>query len=333
MSVNIELTRNTAGAPCRVGATEPLSLEPVGCCLCGTMDGEPIGVGEDFEYRTSPDTFLALRCRGCGLVYLSPRPALRELGRIYPTDYHAFDFSAQRYGFVYKVRRWLEARRLLDCCRGLGEDARIVDIGCGDGFHLSLLRDFGTPTWQLEGVDPSKPAVEAGSRNGLKIHHGRLQDLNLSEGTFDLAFMVATIEHVEDPPDLLSAVRSILKPGGRVVIVTDNTDTLDFRLFKESYWGGYHFPRHWNLFNPPTLRALAAKTRMQVDTLATVVSPVNWVYSIRNGPVDLGAPRWLVERFSLKTPLSLGLFTLLDMIHNFSGKGALLRAILRRPSD
>lgn len=43
-----------------------------------------VGVGEDFEYRTSDQTFLAARCPGCGLVYLDPRPADHETSAICP---------------------------------------------------------------------------------------------------------------------------------------------------------------------------------------------------------------------------------------------------------
>jgi len=307
-------------------------MEHVGCCLCGEADGEPLGVGEDFEYRTSPDTFLTLRCRACDLVYLSPRPQARELSRIYPDDYHAFNFSVEQYGFVYKVRRWLEARRLLACCRDLGEGARILDIGCGDGFHLNLLKDFGPKSWWLEGVDPSDSAIEAAIRNGLQVHHGKVQDLALPRGTYDLALMIATVEHVENPAELVSTVRNLLKPGGRLLIVTDNTDTVDFRLSQARHWGGYHFPRHWYLFSPAAIRILADRTTMEVESLSTIVSPVNWVYSIRNRLVDWGAPRWLVERFSLGSTVSLGVFTLFDMIHQLVGKGALIRAVLRRPA-
>ena len=319
------------GAPCRPDATQPLSLTSVRCCICDTEDAKPIAVGEDFEYRTSPDSFLAVCCQRCGLVYLNPRPANHELSRIYPPDYHAFEFSSERYGFVYKVRRKLEARRLLSCCKGLDVQARIIDVGCGDGFHLGLLREFGKPGWQVEGVDPSDRAVAAGQRNGLHIHHGTVQDLKLAQGSYDLAFMIATIEHVDNPFEVLTSVRSLLKPGGKVVIVTDNTNTFDFQLFSTRYWGGYHFPRHWNLFNPGNMRRLAQKTQMEVEALTTIVSPVNWVYSIRNLLVDRGAPSWIVERFSLNSTVSLGIFTLFDILNQRIGKGALMRAILRRP--
>ena len=319
------------GAPCRPDGSVPLAMTRVKCCVCDVDDACAIAVGEDFEYRTSPDTFLAVQCNGCGLVYLNPRPEISELDRIYPRDYHAYEFSAEHFGFVYRVRQRLEAKRLLSACQGLENRARIIDIGCGDGFHLRLLRDFGRPTWQLEGVEPSDLAVKAAMNEGLEIHQGIVQDLDLPKSNYDLAFMIATIEHVDHPAEVLAAVRSLLKPGGRLVIVTDNTDTLDFKLSRTRHWGGYHFPRHWNLFNPTNLNLLAQKVDLEVAQLSTIVSPVNWVYSIRNALVDWKAPRWLINQFSLQSTLSLGVFTLFDMLHQAMGHGALMRVVLKRP--
>ncbi|HVE42155.1 MAG TPA: class I SAM-dependent methyltransferase [Planctomycetota bacterium] len=295
-------------------------------------DADPLAIGEDFEYRSSPDSFLAVRCRRCGLVYLNPRPDTCELDRIYPPDYHAFNFSEGEFGFVYKVRRRLEARRLLDCCAGLEAGARILDIGCGDGFHLDLLREFGNPGWHLEGVDSSPRAVEAATRRGLTVHRSFVQDCPIPPDSIDLALMIATIEHVDNPPDVLVAVRRLLKPGGRIVIVTDNAAAPDARLFQGRHWGGYHFPRHWNLFTASTLRALAQKTGLDVESLGGITSPVNWVYSIRNRLVDADAPAWMIRRFSLSTPVSLGIFTILDSALRLIGKSGLLRAILKKPA-
>jgi SAM-dependent methyltransferase len=306
-------------------------MDSVLCNVCGSDEVIPLAVGEDFEYRTSPDSFLAVKCRGCGLVYLNPRPAMTELDRIYPPDYHAFDFSADRYGFVYKVRQRLEAKRILKACKDLPDNARILDVGCGDGFHLDLLQKFGKSSWQLEGIDMSDRAVEMGKLRGLEIHQGTVQSMAIPEGTYDLAFMIATIEHVDQPLEVLQAVGKMLKPGGRVVMVTDNTDTLDFKWFQGRHWGGYHFPRHWNLFSPLTIRRLAQEAQLEVVELKTIVSPVNWVYSIRIRLQDWGAPKWLVNQFSLNTPITLGIFTLFDMVNQFFGHGALLRVVLRRP--
>jgi len=310
-----------------------LKLKPAICCLCENAEAEKLGTGEDFEYQTSADTFAVMGCNSCGLVYLNPRPDFEEFERIYPSNYHAFEFSAAEFGFVFQVRRRLEAKRLLSWCKNLPDDARIIDIGCGDGFHLELLKDFGKKNWTLEGVDADERASAMAEKRNLKVHQGLLENLGLPEKSYDLALMIQTVEHVASPPELLANVRKLLRPGGCVVIVTDNTDSLDFKIFKRRHWGGYHFPRHWNLFNPSTLRKLAAKTGFEVEKLNTQVSPVNWVYSVRNSLYDRRAPRWLVEQFSLKSPLSLGFFTIFDTLNNLAGRGALLNAVLKRPLE
>jgi len=46
--------------------------------------------------------------------------------------------------------------------------------------------------------------------------------------------------------------------------------------------GGYLFPGHWNLFNRNAMVRLANKVGLDVVRISTQVSPVNWVYSIRN---------------------------------------------------
>ncbi len=324
------------GRPVRAASPDPrapLQLEPMQCCICGHEDALPVGVGSDFEYRSSPDQFLAMRCRSCGLVYLKLRPAMSELDRIYPPTYHAFDFTAEKFGLAHRVRRRLEARRLLRWCRDLDHAARILDVGCGDGFHLKLLAEFGSPDWALEGVDASERAVRAARARNLTVHLGTIQQLSLPADSYDLALLIATIEHVDDPAGVLRAVHRILRPGGRALIVTDNTDTPSFRMFAGRHWGGYHFPRHWNLFNPRNLRRLATDQGFLVDHLATIVTPVNWTYSIHNFLVDYGAPTWLINRFTLASPTSLGVFTLLDAGLQAFGRGGLLQAIVRKPGD
>lgn len=307
-----------------------LKLTHVSCCVCDADDAQPIGVGEDYEYRTSADVFVAMRCDSCGLVYLNPRPDISEFETIYPANYHAFDFSAEDFGIVYKIRSRLEANRVLSWCKNLPDGAKILDVGCGDGFHLNLLKQYGNKNWQLEGIDVDRRAAEMAEKSGLKVHVGTVESLNLPKNSYDFAFMVQTIEHVAQPEKVLAAVFEILKPGGKLVVVTDNTDSLDFKFFKNSYWGGYHFPRHWNLFNRKSLTKLAEKCGFEMNNLTTQVSPVNWVYSIHNALVDFNAPRFLINQFTLKSTVSLSAFTSLDILLQKFGRGGLLRATLQK---
>jgi SAM-dependent methyltransferase len=308
-----------------------LSLEHVCCCICRGVDGVPVGVGEDFEYHTSAHSFLAVRCPSCELIYLDPRPSTADLGIIYPDDYHAFAFGEEQFGIVHTVRSRLEARRLLRAGRGLPADARVLDVGCGDGFHLDLLRKHGPPGWSVRGIDTDTRAVTAARERGLDVEEGLVEDSAIEPGSIDLALCIQTIEHVADPVVLLRAIARLLTPGGRLYLITDNTGSPDFWITKGRHWGGYHFPRHWNLFNKTSMRKLAETSGLDIATLSTTTSPVNWTYSVRNTLVDWNAPSWLVERFSLSAAPALAVFTTLDTALTLTGRGALLRVILRRP--
>jgi 2-polyprenyl-3-methyl-5-hydroxy-6-metoxy-1,4-benzoquinol methylase len=288
-------------------------------------------VGEDFEYRTSPDSFLAVRCPTCEVIYLDPRPSDAMIERLYPDSYHAFSFTDDEFGVVYRIRARLEARRVLAACRGVPDDARIIDVGCGDGFHLGLLREFGGDGWRLEGVDLDERAVNTARARGLEVHHGELAALGLDSGAYDVALLIQTIEHLTDPVSMLETIKRLLKPGGRVLVVTDNAASIDARLFRSRHWGGYHFPRHLHLFNEHALRFAATRAGLEVARLSTIVSPVNWTYSVRNLVQDIGAPRFVTNRFSLVSPGALAAFTVVDMLNVAIGKGALLRAELRVP--
>lgn len=312
-------------------AVEPLSMVAAGCCVCDSSESSLIATGEDFEYRTCDDEFTFSQCESCGLVYLNPRPQISEFGRIYPDSYHAFEFNESGYGLVYRVRRFLEAKRLISWCKGIPVDAKILDVGCGDGFHLDLLNEFGTPGWMLKGVDVDKRAVDICRTKGLDVHHGSLATAKIKDHSIDFVYTLQTLEHVAEPVEFLKLIRKVLKPDGILVVVTDNTGSPDFRLFRNRYWGGYHFPRHWNLFNKDNIGKLAESAGFKIEEIGTQVSPVNWTYSIRNLLVDNRAPSWLFERFSLKSTVSLAFFTAFDTIFRLFGRGALLNARFVKP--
>ena len=133
--------------------------------------------------------------------------------------------------------------------------------------------------------------------------------------------------------DLVTGVADVLAPGGRLVVVTDNVGSPDFRISRSRHWGGYHFPRHWHLYDRDTLAATARAGGLEVESVATVVSPVNWVYSLRNMLVDLHAPSWMVRPLSLEGSVALAAGTALDSVFQLAGRGALLRGVFRRPAD
>lgn len=100
----------------------------------------------------------------------------------------------------------------------LGHVGAALDLGCGDG-RLSALLDAD----ELTLADVSDVALQrAGQRLPAALAVALIPDdpLPLPDNVFDLVLCAETIEHVRDVQLLLSEVRRVLRPGGRLAITT-----------------------------------------------------------------------------------------------------------------
>jgi SAM-dependent methyltransferase len=110
---------------------------------------------------------------------------------------------------------------------------RMLEIGCGHGFNLVLWRMLAGEVVgaDLPGeVERSRPFLAEHAPDGsITTHATRGEDLDGVEGEFDLIVSQYVLEHVDDIPQVLSAARRHLKPGGHVVHVLNNTvDRVDW---------------------------------------------------------------------------------------------------------
>jgi hypothetical protein len=79
------------------------------------------------------------------------------------------------------------------------------------------------------------------------------------------------------------------------------------------------------------MRRLAGNAGLEVVSIETMVSPVNWTYTVHNFLKDWGAPRWLTQQFGLDKPLPLAVFTVWDLLLSLFGRGAIMNVVLRKP--
>jgi SAM-dependent methyltransferase len=312
-------------------ARHPLALVAARCCVCGDRGAEPVAVAEDFDYRTSPDSFLTLRCNGCGSVYLSPAPAAQERERIYSSDYAAA--TGRPVGLSRRLHLRRITRDVAERCNDLRPGARILAVGYGSGLHLQLLEALAGNGWQLDAVGPTSSAAAVRMVHGpeSEIHPRELEDLEPAPEAYDLAVLPHTLEYVADPSSTLAALSRLLRPGGRAVVVVNNLASPSFRWFGGRHWGGYDLPRQRRLFTAEALRLLAQQSRLDLTSLSTVASGGTWVRSVRRLLQDWAAPAWLARRFgddSLLTALSFGL---VEGVCQRAGNGALMVAVLQRP--
>lgn len=109
----------------------------------------------------------------------------------------------------------------------LGSGERLLDVGCGDGTFVALVKD---KYWQVYGVDISVEALQRAERKGIKVFRVNLntEPLPFEPNYFDAVTCLDVIEHVFDPRFLLKEIHRVLKPGGEGFITTPNIRFLRF---------------------------------------------------------------------------------------------------------
>lgn len=139
---------------------------------------------------------------------------------------------------------WNQYHSQLDLYLGIAGDKplRILDVGCAQGTLALMLAERGH---EVIAVDIRPQFLEyARSRHT----HGKVEFLaaNVLEdeipGGHDLIFANQIIEHLVYPGVLLSRLRDLLRPGGRVVATTPNGDYVRNSLPSFAQLGD---PREW----------------------------------------------------------------------------------------
>ena len=254
-------TIDNAGVRCEVRLS---------CELCGREGVIVHGGLRDLLYGVQGVWGLR-RCTGggCGLLWLDPMPLPEETHKFYATYYtHLGDETAlasaasPRRGGKALLKRAL-ARILfwrkhaflsgLSYLEGLAP-GRLLEVGCGNG---RFLRHATAAGWHAVGIDFDPVAVRSARRiPGVEARVGDLRGAGFGDAEFDAVVMNNVIEHLAGPAGVLAECRRILKPRGRLVLVTPNVGSLGYARYGPD-WRGLETPRHLFLYSPQTLAALA----------------------------------------------------------------------------
>jgi 2-polyprenyl-3-methyl-5-hydroxy-6-metoxy-1,4-benzoquinol methylase len=255
------LAEPAAGAPPRpVGLPQGARLEQAHCLFCA--EGTPT------EPLFEDPPFTVLRCSGCGLTFVSPRISSEQVTDLYSESYWRSP-AAKDYGYTdYRkdAPHWLRTyRRRAEVLPRLSPGSRVLDVGCAAGFFLEVMRERGFDTW---GVEVSAPiAEEAQRRLGReRIHVGTLDNAPYQEGEFDLVTFWDVVEHLPDPVEVLRQARPLLKPGGLLLIETQNVESRFARLMGRR-WQHFKQAEHLWHFSPSTATALFHASGYSVERL------------------------------------------------------------------
>ncbi|WKZ45015.1 MAG: class I SAM-dependent methyltransferase [Anaerolineales bacterium] len=128
------------------------------------------------------------------------------------------------------------------------QNAKVLDIGCGGGLFLSLLKEQGA---EVVGIELSDSRAQyAKSKHGLEIHKHPIESDFWQRGYanhFDTVTLWDVIEHVNFPLQTLQSAANVLKEGGLLLIDTPCRDSFYHRFGELTYrLSGGKFPTFLN---------------------------------------------------------------------------------------
>ena len=234
------------------------------CLVCGSRNSAPIFRASDRLYHTTDREFAVVRCGECGLLRLDPQPAPEELHRYYPDNYW---FAPERNtaGHLEEAYRRLVLRdhvRFVErALRRSQARGPLLDVGCGGGLFLALLRRRG---FRAAGLDFSREAAAiAWRRQQAPAVCALLENAPFRERSLAAITMFHVLEHLYDPRAYLSSAFRLLAPDGRLIVQVPNAASWQFRVLGRA-WNGMDVPRHLFDYRAHDLEKLLAASGFQV---------------------------------------------------------------------
>ncbi len=224
------------------------------CYLCGSDKNEEI-----FNENGIP----ILKCKNCSHVFSS-----FEQAEHYDGYWNESEES-------YDLEWWDKAHRniyeeFISKFMKLNE-GYLVDVGCGLGFFLKLLKEKKV-NWKTLGYEMSEQAVKfAKEKNGLdQIYSGMVEKSGIGKNSIDIITLWDVIEHIPKPQPLLNYLHSILKPGGILFLQTPNFPIqlvkAKLKVMKNGMKEGIHYLEakdHINDYSMKTMIDLSQQTNFK----------------------------------------------------------------------
>lgn len=192
-------------------------------------------------------------CENCSLIFANP---------LIPGDNNFYNLVTKQNNYYTKFR-W-EYGKVMEIINKNAEKI-ILDIGCGDGYFLELLKN--EKNIRGIGIDTTETSINICKHKGLEGYCTDLKKFIISRNTkdnklyFDYVVAFHLLEHISDPLGFMEDVKKILKPGGKILISTP----LSPMSFEYSWFDPLNNPpHHMTRWSVKSYQKLATKLKMNV---------------------------------------------------------------------
>jgi 2-polyprenyl-3-methyl-5-hydroxy-6-metoxy-1,4-benzoquinol methylase len=300
------------------------------CLACKSTEAKHWGTATDFEYYSTDENYDFYKCENCASVFIDPVPE-SQLSQIYPNNYYSF--KPHNESFVQKIKKSLDQKFFSKLFKRIpGEKLAVLDIGGGSGWLLDLVKGIDHRIDYTCVVDFDEKAEAEARANGHDYFNGRIEDYQ-TDKKYDFILLLNLIEHVADPKAVMAKVQDLLSDQGMAVIKTPNVDSLDAKLFKNKYWGGYHCPRHWTLFTRESFASMIADLNLKEESFSYTQGAPFWTFTSLFYLKKWGLISISKERPAVYHPLNgvlNGLWAAFDILRSPFGKTSQMFITLKK---
>lgn len=257
------------------------SLDPIvdhtraACPTCNHRPDSPLFVKNKGEYAY---------CSLCDHIFLQNPLTSEKLIKFY-TNYPTSSLEwhqneSEFYRSIYQ--------RGIDLFSPHRDGDKLLDIGCSSGYFLSIAAKQGFAAF---GIEPNSQEAGYASKNGINVIGSTIDNLSDTKEVFDVITMWDVLEHIKQPVDYVSTLRSLLCQHGLVFVQVPTSDSLAARIMREDC-NMFDGIEHLTLFSSKSLDIAFDKAGFTCLAKQSVISEVHAITNHLSYQADpyLGAP-------------------------------------------
>ena len=180
-----------------------------------------------FSARRLPDRlrYKTVRCGNCGLVYADSILEANKLAKLYKNS--LLTYQGQIDDLTKTYGHYLRSLEKFDVNKN-----SLLEIGCGNGFFFLEAKRQGYR--KVSGVEPSLDAIKKAPKSVQKQIKNTMFNRKLfKKNSFDVICFFQTFDHVLNPNKFLKDCHYLLKPGGLILAINHNVESLQAKILKE----------------------------------------------------------------------------------------------------
>tara|TARA_B100000315_G_scaffold179439_1_gene168181 strand:+ start:122 stop:1111 length:990 start_codon:yes stop_codon:yes gene_type:complete len=247
------------------------------CTFCG----KPLSIPVLKNIRRSGIICNISECAECQIAMTHPFPSDKEIAELYSTGNYRTDGGTRFNPFIENLiyRASVVKRKRIEKYTKIG---KIIDIGCGRGLFLDIMRRGG---WDVVGAELNEETASYAEHvYGLKVYAGEIAKRSLAQKSFDVIHVCGVLEHSKEPDTVLSEARRLLKSGGLLVVLVPDIRSFEFKFGREK-WFHLDLPFHLFHFTEKGLVQLLQNKGFKIRRVKRFhleYSPFGWLQTLLN---------------------------------------------------